>query len=65
MSAPDTNLEKQTKRHSPALAGMGIAAAFAAILFAGFLLIVAERGDAPDAEASVPAGVPAQAATDG
>jgi hypothetical protein len=47
MSAPDTNLKTQRKRHIGALAGIGAAVAFAAVLFAGYLMIIAERGDPP------------------
>ncbi|ABV95652.1 hypothetical protein Dshi_3924 (plasmid) [Dinoroseobacter shibae DFL 12 = DSM 16493] len=48
MSAPDTNLKTQRKRHIGALAGIGIAVAFAAILLAGYLVILADRGEAPE-----------------
>jgi hypothetical protein len=32
MSAPDTNIDKQKRRHRPALIGMGVVLAFAAII---------------------------------
>ncbi|MCF6445874.1 solute carrier organic anion transporter [Nereida sp. MMG025] len=47
MSAPDTNVEKQTKRHRPSLVGIGAVLAFAALLFAGYMLILADRGITP------------------
>ncbi|MGR3512025.1 MAG: hypothetical protein ACU0GG_04620 [Paracoccaceae bacterium] len=33
MSAPNTNIEKQQRRHRPALIGISVAAAFAALVF--------------------------------
>ncbi len=33
MSAPDTNVEKQKRRHKPALLAIGAVVAFAAIVF--------------------------------
>lgn len=33
MSAPDTNTEKQTRRHRPVLVGIAVVALFAAIVF--------------------------------
>lgn len=37
MTAPDTNVEKQTRRHKGPLAGMPLAIAIAAAVFVGFL----------------------------
>lgn len=57
MSAPNTNVEKQERNHRPALGGMGIAAAFAALLFVGWILWVFAYGNNPgesDAERVVP-----------
>ncbi|MEO0744197.1 MAG: hypothetical protein AAFU86_00990 [Pseudomonadota bacterium] len=34
MSAPNTNIERQKKRHRPALIGMAVVAIFAALVFA-------------------------------
>ena len=48
MSAPDTNIEKQQKRHRPSLTGIGLAAGFAALLLVGFLGWVFAKGDSPD-----------------
>lgn len=51
MSAPDTNVKTQQKRHIGPLVGIGAAVAFAALLLAGYLAIIAERGDAPEGAA--------------
>jgi hypothetical protein len=40
MSAETTNIDKQVKRHRPALWGMGLAAAAVALLFLAFLAAV-------------------------
>jgi hypothetical protein len=48
MSAPDTEIKTQRKRHFGALAGMAAAVVFAGVLLVGYLIILAERGDAPD-----------------
>ncbi len=47
MSAPDTNVEKQEKRHKPALGGMIAGGVFVALLLIGFLFFVIGGGDAP------------------
>ncbi len=57
MSAPQTNIEKQERRHRPALGGMTIAVGFAALLFVGWILWVFAAGNTPgesDAERVVP-----------
>lgn len=57
MSAPQTNIEKQERRHRPALGGMTIAAGFAALLFVGWILWVFAAGNTPgesEAERVVP-----------
>ena len=51
MSAPDTNIDKQTKRHKPARFGIGGVLAFAAVLFAGLLIWVFATGDEPEGAA--------------
>lgn len=38
MSAPETNIEKQTRRHRPALTGIVGVLLFAGLIFAGFSL---------------------------
>ncbi len=48
MSAPDTNVEKQAKRHRPALFGLIGAVGLAAILFLVFLAWISLSGDAPE-----------------
>ena len=48
MSAPDTNLEKQRRRHRPALWGMWAGLVFASVLLLAFLLWVAFLGGTPE-----------------
>lgn len=60
MSAPTTNIETQTKRHRPALVGIGIVAAFAALLFLGYLAVLAERGTPENGEGGAAAVAPNQ-----
>ena len=54
MSAPETNLETQKKRHIGPLGGMLLVVAFAAILF-GVFYIFATNDDETDDGASAPA----------
>ena len=56
MSAPDTNIERQTRRHKPSLWGIGIALAAAAVFAITALL---SEGVPADQQA---AGVPPQSA---
>lgn len=42
MSAPNTNIDKQTRRHRPALWGIGAVGGLAALLFFGYLAVVTE-----------------------
>ncbi|MCR9108863.1 hypothetical protein [Marivita sp. XM-24bin2] len=62
MSAPSTNVEKQTKRHRPAIWGIVAAIVFAAILFFAYLANLAAQGNEPGEDATAPA---AATATDG
>lgn len=62
MSAPSTNVEKQAKRHRPAIWGMIAAAVFAAILFFAYLANLAAQGNEPGADEAAPA---AATTTDG
>ena len=48
MSAPDTNVEKQVKRHKTPLAGMAIAGAFSGLLLLAFLLWLSANGNTPE-----------------
>lgn len=48
MSAPDTEPEKQAKRHRPSLIAIAAAVVLALILLLGFLTLVVERGGTPD-----------------
>ncbi len=52
MSAPETNVERQTRRHRPALIGIGLAVA-AAVIFA-FVAFTSEGVPADDQAAGVP-----------
>ena len=50
MSASNTNIEKQAKRHRGPLFGIAIAVIWAAVLFAGFMIWTAYQGDNPNAQ---------------
>ena len=52
MSAPDTDLEKQQRRHRPALAGMGLAVILAAVLLALFVGWLFVGTDGPEGAAT-------------
>ncbi len=54
MSAPDTNIEKQTKRHKAPLVGMGSVVVFAGILFIGLLYWTFSQADAVPANTVPP-----------
>ena len=58
MSASNTNIEKQAKRHLGPLFGIAMAVIWAAVLFAGFMIWTAYQGDNPNAQS------PAQAISD-
>lgn len=54
MSAPETNVEKQEKRHKPALIGMGAAVVWAGVLLVGLILWIVYQGNEPEgAEAQI------------
>ncbi|CRL11484.1 hypothetical protein [Phaeobacter italicus] len=59
MSAPDTNVEREEKRHKPALLGIRGVVVAVLVMFAIFLLWVFNKGGEQDAVA--PLDVPAQA----
>lgn len=60
MSAPDTNLDRQAKRHKGPLWGILTAVAVAGLLLLGYLLWIAEEGDAPyEDQGTAPASAPA------
>lgn len=48
MSAPDTNVEKQEKRHKVPLVGMVGGVVFALLLLAGLFFFVIGSGDEPE-----------------
>ena len=62
MSAPSTNVEKQSKRHRPAIWGMAAVGVFAAVLFLAYLANLAAKGNEPGEEAGTAAP---SVATDG
>ena len=62
MSAPSTNVEKQAKRHRPAIWGITAAGGFAAVLFLAYLANLAAQGNEPGEETTTPA---AAATSDG
>ncbi|WP_376874068.1 hypothetical protein [Albirhodobacter sp. R86504] len=47
MSAPDTNIHKETRRHRPALLGIGAAVLFGLLMFFAVGFEAAEDADAP------------------
>lgn len=47
MSAPNTNLDKQKKRHKGPLAGMGAVVILAIVLLMGLLTYIAYQGNEP------------------
>ena len=55
MAPHNTNVEKQAKRHSPALIGIAAAVAFALLLFLGYFFVATDPDDAPAEEVEVPA----------
>ncbi|KEO51309.1 hypothetical protein [Thioclava pacifica] len=65
MSAPDTNLDRQKRRHAPALIGMAVMALLGVALV--FAWIAAASRDAQTASETPPAETPAAAipTTDG
>jgi hypothetical protein len=54
MSAPDTNVETQEKRHKGPLSGMLFAVLIAGLLFLGLILWLAWNGNDPGDEAAAP-----------
>ncbi|MGR3492942.1 MAG: hypothetical protein ACU0DW_12870 [Shimia sp.] len=56
MSAPDTNLEKQEKRHWGSLLGIKAVLVYAAILLAIFVIYVTAMGNDPTDDATQSSG---------
>lgn len=56
MSAPKTNLDKQARRHSPALIGIGGGLAVAAVLFLIYLVLVTDPDTSLVEDDAVPPG---------
>lgn len=48
MSAPQTDPEKQARRHKPSLLGIAIAVIFGVALITFLTVKVADRGETPD-----------------
>lgn len=59
MSAPDTNIDTQERRHKPVLTGIRLSLIFVAILFLGWLAWLAAMGNSPGEEEAVVPGAPA------
>ncbi len=59
LSAPDTNIKKQEKRHKGPLSGMPLAAVIAALGFVGVLAWMAWTGMEPREGLDVDAAAPA------
>ncbi|WP_102107771.1 hypothetical protein [Oceaniglobus roseus] len=53
MSAPNTDPEKQAKRHKPALLGMTAVVIYALILLAALIIWLAWRGNTPEEEGAM------------
>ncbi|MBV7409400.1 hypothetical protein [Maritimibacter sp. DP1N21-5] len=49
MSAPHTNIERQQRRHFPALAGIALAVLVGGIMGAAMTYTAIDRADAPEA----------------
>ncbi|NCO21939.1 MAG: hypothetical protein GW905_08060 [Rhodobacterales bacterium] len=47
MSAPDTDIKTEKKRHKPALIGIAVALGFAAVALVVFLVLTVARGNPP------------------
>lgn len=62
MSAPSTNVEKQSKRHRPAIWAMIAVGVFAGVLFLAYLANLAASGNEPGESGSTAAP---SVATDG
>ncbi|WP_299788580.1 hypothetical protein [uncultured Marivita sp.] len=62
MSAPSTNVDKQSKRHRPVIWGFIAVAIFVAVLFFAYLANLSAQGNEPGEETEAPA---AAATTDG
>jgi hypothetical protein len=58
MSAPDTELKKQERRHWPSLIGMALGVLFALGLLAMLLVWLAAEGDTPGEDAQTPIDLP-------
>jgi len=58
MSAPDTDLATQQRKHRPSLVGIGLVVGFALVLLAGLLVWLAANGDTPEgADVQVQPGI--------
>ena len=51
MSAPDTNIEKQAKRHKGPLGGFALIAIFIVLITAAYSIYLVSAGDAPEGTA--------------
>lgn len=62
MSAPDTDTERQVRRHRPALLGIGAAVTVALVLLAALMVWVFAAGDEPGDDAATTAPAAADSA---
>ncbi len=51
MSAPDTNIEKQTKRHIGPLGGIALALVTVGLLYFGYVAFLSANGTPPEGAA--------------
>ena len=58
MSAPNTNIERQKRRHMGPLLGMVGAVAFALVLFFGYTTFIVDNGQTPGETGTQIEGVP-------
>lgn len=65
MSAPDTNVDRQTEKHKPSLLGIGAVVVFAVIALGLFLLMVFDRGGEQDKVETPATAAEVQAVIDG
>ncbi|MGR3363657.1 MAG: hypothetical protein ACU0CY_05690 [Maritimibacter harenae] len=54
MSAPDTSLEREQRRHAPSLLGIGLSMGAGLIMGATIMYVSIERSDTPEAPEAAP-----------
>ena len=53
MSAPNTDVEKQARRHRPSLLGIGAVVFFALLLLASLMIWLSDNGNVPEEEGAL------------